>query len=137
LKKSNLQQQIDVKSDGRASEEYAEVRVGSLYTSLATEPPGGHIPEAGPRLIDSAASLVSTAKQCSGEWWLPEDPTLLSIHKVSSMAAARLFEGTPHRLLEGAENFGRSRFRLPEWWTRKLSVSCTWGDGGDESNGGA
>jgi hypothetical protein len=131
LKKSNLQQQIDVKSDGRASEEYAEVRVGSLYTSLATEPPGGHVPEAGPRLIDSAASIVSTAKQCSGEW-PPEDPTLLSIHKVPSMTAARLFEGTPHRLLEGAESFGKSRFRLPEWWARKLSVSCT-GETGETS----
>lgn len=125
-----------MKSDGRAGEEYAESRVGSLYTSLATGLPRGHVPEAGPRLIDRAASLVSTAKQCSVEW-PPEDPTLLSIHKVPSMAAARLFEGTPHRLLEGAESIGRSRFRLPEWWTRKLSVSCTWGDGGDGSNGGA
>ena len=42
LKNRNLQQQIDVKSDGRASEEYAEARVGSLYTSLATGPLGGH-----------------------------------------------------------------------------------------------
>ena len=123
-----------MKSDGRASEEYAEVRVGSLYTSLATEPPGGHIPEAGPRLIDSAASLVSTAKRCSGEWWLPEDPTLLSIHKVSSVAAARLFEGALHRLLEGAESFVRSDSGS---LSGGLSVSCTWGDGGDESNGGA
>ena len=93
----------------------------------------GTVPEAGPRLIDRAASLVSTAKQCSVEW-PPEDPTLLSIHKVSSMAAARLFEGTLHRLLEGAESFVRSDSGS---LSGGLSVSCTWGDGGDESNGGA
>lgn len=119
-----------MKSDGRASEEYAEVRVGSLYTSLATEPPEGTYL----KLDHSAASLVSTAKRCSGEWWLPEDPTLLSIHKVSSMAAARLFEGALHRLLEGAESFVRSDSGS---LSGGLSVSCTWGDGGDESNGGA
>ena len=124
-----------MKSDSRASEDYTEVRVGSLYTSLATGPPGGHVPEARPRL-DRAASLVSTAKQCSVEW-PPEDPTLLSICKVPSVAAVGLFEGAPHRPLEGAESLERSRFRLPEWWTCKLSVSCTWGDGGDGPNGGA
>ena len=121
-----------MKSNGRASEDYVEARVGSLYTSLATGLPGGHAPEVGP-LIDSAASIVSTAKQCSGEW-PPEDPTLLSIHKVPSMAAARLFEGALHRLLEGAESFVRSDSGS---LSGGLSVSCTWGDGGDESNGGA
>ena len=79
----------------------------------------GTVPEAGPRLIDRAASLVSTAKQCSGEW-PPEAPTLLSIRMFPSMAAARLFEGAPHGPLEGAESLRRSRFRLHEWWTRKL-----------------